>query len=392
MRVSRIKKYSKQIVSQDMVISCMVDNVEEIPSIKRGAITSFSYKDQKTRKQGSDRKAESSFSATSLSVRNIHLCGLLTCWHLLNQRGAPTSLEGQESYYTHKKSKVSADKTPCKFRVSLRRREIETAIEKWLFFILPRSFERVENKDKKNLISDRRDNSTQHLDLCARLAMCHKALQMGVQSAQGDKPLHMNGFVKGIEMGAYTSLYSTYLRRDFMSVRSIYFHTALSLPFSNKVSLDRYKNLSVPAQLSRERTSPAFTYNQDRFVTDHYLYARNAQLSRACENTTTQNTNKANIRVYSSNRAESYSSISKMAPVDQSTHVSYADFSTVVQNQLSIFNVANKSNVITLSRKSVCNSVSLHCANVLWVPEMQDLAQSGILVLEGSLSLQLSLR
>ena len=128
MSCHRIKKYSQQIVCQDMVLSCQPDHIEEIPLFKCARVTAISLRNQ---------RASSGREGPSWLERDSDLSAMLVSWHLWSSRGvpftdAPSRLEKTRRTSTEKRKKT------CNSSLTLRNQSLYMSIEKYLLFLMPR--------------------------------------------------------------------------------------------------------------------------------------------------------------------------------------------------------------------------------------------------------------
>lgn len=166
----RIKKYFRQIVCQDFVLSCQTNNVQEIPLIDRAQITCLSLRNKRAL-VGGERSA--------WPRKDLDLSGMLVCWHLLNSRGMPalTKRERTENVrrtITKTGEKVSNNPSSHKLRLytTLRNDALYTAIEKYLLFLMPREMRKETTVYLSDKPYSRRDR------ICLSTLYVHTALNL----------------------------------------------------------------------------------------------------------------------------------------------------------------------------------------------------------------------
>ena len=147
MSFHRIKKYSRQIVSQDCVLSCQSNNIGEIPFFKNAQVNSVSLQNQKTRSGG---------ERSIWLERDLDLSGMLMCWHLLNSRSVPLSAQKKKA---ENQRRTAADKREkvCQSSLTLRGHSLYMAIEKYLLFLMPREIRKKRIIHSLHNLSLRRD-------------------------------------------------------------------------------------------------------------------------------------------------------------------------------------------------------------------------------------------
>lgn len=171
----RIKKYSRQVMCQDCVLSCQPNTIEEIPFLRRAKISMLSLREETT----------TSASRSTYLARDLELAGMLMCWHLWNSRGVPrkgtkrkTDIQrrtGTERGGTHNR----VVRKVCDSQLNLRDGALYTAIEKYLLFLMPREMRRERTIDivKGRLLSRRDRFKLSALYMHTALGLCHYILK-----------------------------------------------------------------------------------------------------------------------------------------------------------------------------------------------------------------------
>ncbi|RYE27709.1 MAG: hypothetical protein EOP45_00250 [Sphingobacteriaceae bacterium] len=180
MSYHRIDKYSRQVVCQDMVLSCQLENIKEIPLFKRARINKLSL-----------RNREIASSGELFSARNLDLSGMLINWHLWNQRGA--SLFSQRKSVSQERERGTTSekgKAVCESLLTLRKKVLSMAIEKYLLFLMSRDMKSKRLVEPQNHLLSRRkrvDLSALYVDTAFGLRQCDflsKKMQEVVPLAQ----------------------------------------------------------------------------------------------------------------------------------------------------------------------------------------------------------------
>ena len=272
MASNRIKKYSRQIVCQDMILSCQPDHIEQIPLLKSGKVSAISLRNHKLH-SGGER-------ATWLQ-RDLDLSGMLMCWHLWSSRSALLAsskrrVERQRGTVTEKREKV------CESLLTLRKEKLYMAVEKYLLFLMPR-----ETRKKRAVLSLDRSCS----------------------------------------------------RKDRIHLSAFYVDTALGLC---QYQLEKTRSQNVPLnQVVKTSQIVADTFSPERMCFPGQGVATTLLDNAASTHSSTQ--------AVLQNRAQRK-----------------RDLGTGLQR----------------------HALSLYCPSVLTCPDIQDIAQSGLMTLEGSLSLE----
>ena len=128
MSCHRIKKYSRQIVCQDMVLSCQPDHIEEIPLFQRAGVTAVELRNQRVSSGG---------EGPSWLERDSDLSGMLVSWHLWSSRSVPFPNAQSRTDKTRRTSTEKRKKT-CNSSLTLRNQSLYMSIEKYLLFLMPR--------------------------------------------------------------------------------------------------------------------------------------------------------------------------------------------------------------------------------------------------------------
>ena len=269
MAFHRIKKYSRQIVCQDMVLSCQANHIEEIPLFKRAGVTAVSLRNQ---------GAGSSGERFAWVEKDLDLSGMLVNWHLWNSRGVPLPTAPSRTEKTRRTSTEKRGKV-CNSSLTLRHQSLYMAIEKFLLFLMPREMTNKRTVHMYNQLCSRQDR------------------------------VRLSAFYVDTALG-----FRQYLLENTPSK---------VLPINEKrVSAD--KKFASLALLSKRISFPSVKADQISLT-----FSSQAFLKKACRTTE---------RSYRSTRP----------------------------------------------------TLSLHCPSVLGSPDIQDIAQSGLMTLEGSLTLELS--
>lgn len=350
MRSSRLKKHYKSIVCQDLVLCCQIHNLLECSLLRSGELRSFSYRDEKVVSKVEAAKLPSVHSENSSRSRgrDMHLYGFLVCWHLLNQRASPASLEVQE---------YSVDSSFLGYgcRALLRGKQVEVAVEKWNLFILARSFESGSgsvNRDKsvtKRSFGGKSSNAT-----ACKAPLCIPQLSV-------------NSF-----------------RKDRENVRSFYVSTALyksesvSILKSTKTGLFS-ENGMVSASVSEWKTGSLITRKEEDYEKSI--------------------THASGVFSFSDKLKKEWLVKSTFLPFSFTRSALHYYTEQEESNQNKVYNLFSdaglkKGKVFSRKLDLLSNSKKfsyLNCPNLLFIPEMQDCAQSGVLI-EGSVTLHLCVR
>ncbi|RYE21386.1 MAG: hypothetical protein EOP45_09640 [Sphingobacteriaceae bacterium] len=310
----------------------------------------------------------------------MHLYGLLVSWHLLNQRASPASLEGKE-YSVDSSRKFLG----VRCRALLRGKQVEVAVEKWNLFILPRFFEKVSKNVDETL---------------PKTFLNSKALRSS--PVNRDKSLANQSTGKSLNATAFPQLSINSLRKDREYVRSFYVSSALYKSKSVSIIKSSKSEFSLPKQ---SFGTPALSENQSSYISASVSESKNGSSITRKEEVYRKSPD-ARERVslqsqllYKLLKKESLVK-STFLPFPSTSSVHYYTEQVVCNSNQNLFNlfsdarlrkrkvVAHKVDLLSNSRNF---SSYLGCPNLLFVPEMQDCAQSGVL-LEGSVILDLCVR
>lgn len=129
MTYHRINKYSRHVVSQDCVLSCHANTIQEIPFLNRGKVSSLSLRDQ-NQNAGTGR--------LSWLEKDLDLSGMLMCWHLLKSRSMPRATARKKGAEIQRRKTVEKHERGVNSLLTLRNQTLHMAIEKYLLFLMPR--------------------------------------------------------------------------------------------------------------------------------------------------------------------------------------------------------------------------------------------------------------
>lgn len=315
MAFHRIKKYSRQIVCQDCVLSCQPNHIEEIPLLKNAQVNSVSLQNHKAR-SGEER--------STLLERDLDLSGMLMCWHLWNSRGMPLSTK-KRRVENHRRRGTEKRERLCQSLLTLRGQVLYMAIEKYFLFLMPREVKRKRVIHSLNKLLSRQDR------VCFSAFYVYTALGL-CQYKLKDTPLQM----ALLDAGA-------------------------KLRFAQAGSYQKEKDIQLISSLALSAERMVFPFVQARVL---------------------QTENKMDTKQRFALKDSVQSLASHMHAKSNATHTVSCKTSFCKATK----HIALQHN---RSRGLPEKALSLHCPSVLFSPDIQDIAQSGI-PLEGSLTLELS--
>lgn len=282
MTFHRIKKYSRQIVCQDCILSCQPNHIEEIPLLKRAQISGLSLQNTKMTTGG---------ERGTLLERDLDLSGMLMSWHLWNSRSVPFFARKKKAE-SRRRTGIDKRESMCDSLLTLRDQTLYMAIEKYLLFLMPREMkkERIYNHPLHQLSSRRERVQLSALYVHTALGLC----QYKVKHISGQNTLLNTGRKERSELISST-----------LSPNKILFPCVRKVVHSTESVLCNYSLKGV-------QNIQDFSVSQG----DHYNNSRD------------------------------------------------------------------------LAHNPLCKTLSLYCPSVLSSPDIQDIAQSGLVTLEGKLTLE----
>lgn len=295
MAFHRIKKYSRQVVCHDMVLSCQLSNIEEIPLFKRAGVTAISLKNQ-----GGGSVGERS----SWLGRDSDLSGMLVSWHLWSSRDVPFSIRPSRIERTRGTVEKHENKM-CHSSLTLRNQSLYMSIEKYLLFLMPRELTR------------------------------NRVIRVLGQS---------------------------YSRQERIRFSAPYVDTALGLRQYQFEAAHTSKRIPLSSTATAVEASSTCSLSAQRMRFSHM------ESERIEDPTTSQFTRVATDLVWDKRRTSPYPS----------------------RERYNFFPNSKNGHVTNCTHRSLRPILSLHCTSVLGSPDIQDIAQSGFITLEGSLTLELS--
>jgi hypothetical protein len=381
MRLSRIKKYFKSIVCQDVVLCCHTRNAVECPSFKSGKCTSFSLQDQNRYSSSSPAISSKGVlslgngkASSSISARDLDLCGLLVCWHFLNQRGCPSSLEGQDSQSSllrapMRQSNGQKQKNRIQVQAVLRGKLLEMAVEKWNLFILPRLFEKAKQSTNKVAFVDGVCSSVifPFPQLC--VASSRTARMDGISFYLSSALYKSKSFSKVCK--PLTSLYSLACKTECSKTESF---ARCPNDSSYKAYLTKDALWSQKVRLPRESESKARVFSNNLLKEEAFIQPTSLALPFAVSS------QECALRYQNRSRCKIEEFSSTPHRYAKQVHCEKNDLDRKISLRLS-----RENNLVPYR-----SSLYLSCPNLLSIPEMQDLAQSGSVLLEGSMHFMLT--
>lgn len=130
MAYNRIDKYYRQVVCQDLILSCQSKKIEEIPLFKSAQVSRVSLRNQRSNLGAAEN--------STWFERGLHLSGVLISWHLWGSRSAPFSISLRKAYQKRRTMGEKHERN-CQSSITLRDQALWMAMEKYLIFLMPRA-------------------------------------------------------------------------------------------------------------------------------------------------------------------------------------------------------------------------------------------------------------